>query len=106
MKYDTEKHHRRSIRLKDYDYSHPGAYFVTICVNNKECLFGEILEGNLRYSKIGIVAGEVLIKTVNSMRLMQLDSYVIMPNHIHMIVFIENNDENHEGVTPKNGAGK
>jgi hypothetical protein len=40
MKYNPEKHHRRSIRLKDYDYSQPGAYFVTICTQNQECLFG------------------------------------------------------------------
>jgi SsrA-binding protein len=43
--YDPQKHHRRSIRLKDYDYTQPGAYFVTICVHERECLFGEVIDG-------------------------------------------------------------
>lgn len=45
MKYDPNKHHRRSIRLKGYDYSWPGAYFVTVCTHNRDCLFGKIVVG-------------------------------------------------------------
>jgi hypothetical protein len=59
MKYDPYKHHRQSIRLKGYDYSKPGVYYVTICVQNRECLFGEIVKrkiilndaGKMIYSK-------------------------------------------------------
>ena len=47
MKYDPDKHHRKSIRLKDYDYSQAGAYFVTICTHNKKCLFGDIIDGKM-----------------------------------------------------------
>ncbi len=46
-KYDPNKHRRRSIRLKDYDYSQPGAYFITICTYNRECLLGEIMDGKM-----------------------------------------------------------
>ena len=99
MKYDPEKHHRRSIRLKEYDYSHPGAYFITICTHDEECCFGNIINGNLKYSKIGIIAEEILIETVNNMALMRLDSYVIMPNHLHMIIFIDDSDIHLMGVS-------
>jgi hypothetical protein len=44
MKYDVEKHHRRSIRLRGYDYSSPGAYFITICTHSWECLFGDVVD--------------------------------------------------------------
>jgi len=47
MKYDLNKYHRHSIRLKGYDYSQPGVYYVTICTNNRECLSGEIVDGKI-----------------------------------------------------------
>ena len=53
MKYNPDIHHRRSIRLKDYDYSREGTYFVTICVHNRECLFGEITDGEMVFNDAG-----------------------------------------------------
>jgi hypothetical protein len=53
MGYDPEKHHRRSIRLKEYDYAQPGAYFVTICTQNRECMYGEIVDGEMRLNDAG-----------------------------------------------------
>jgi REP element-mobilizing transposase RayT len=53
MKYNPEIYHRRSIRLKDYDYSQVGAYFVTICTKDKECLFGEITHGKIKTNSAG-----------------------------------------------------
>ena len=103
MQYDPEKHRRRSIRLQEYDYSQPGAYFVTICVRNGECLFGEISKGKVHYSQIGIIADDNLVKTMDGKRLTKLDSYVIMPNHVHIIVFIESDERYSEGVSPKTG---
>ena len=47
VKYDPTRHHRRSIRLPAYDYAQPGAYFVTICTQNRECVFGEVLQGQM-----------------------------------------------------------
>jgi len=53
MKYDPEKHHRRSIRLRGYDYSQPGAFFITICTQNRECLFGNIVDGHMALNEYG-----------------------------------------------------
>jgi len=53
MTYNPEIHHRRSIRLKDYDYSQAGAYFVTVCAWNRECLFGEIKNGEMFFNELG-----------------------------------------------------
>ncbi len=99
MKYNSEMHHRKSVRLKKYDYSEPGAFFVTICTHNRECRFGNIINENLRYSKIGTIAEEILTEKVNSIGLMRLDSYVIMPNHLHMIIFIEDSNIHPMGVS-------
>lgn len=58
MKYDADKHRRRSIRLKGYDYSQAGAYFVTICTRNRDCLFGEIVDGQMRLNQLGRAVAE------------------------------------------------
>jgi hypothetical protein len=59
MKFDPQKHHRRSIRLKDYDYSSPGAYFITIVAYQRECLLGEIINGEMRFNPTGeIIVGK------------------------------------------------
>jgi hypothetical protein len=55
MKFNPEKHHRRSIRLKGYDYSSPGAYFITICTYQRACLFGEIVQGEMQLNQFGHV---------------------------------------------------
>ena len=81
-------HHRRSIRLKEYDYSSTGAYFVTICTQNRECLFGDItdckMELNHAGSMVQNVWGELLVRFPN----MDLDKFIIMPNHFHGIVVL------------------
>lgn len=48
MPYDPQKHHRRSIRLKAYDYTQPGAYYVTLCTKARQCLFGDVVKGEMR----------------------------------------------------------
>ena len=58
MEYDPAKHHRRSIRLKGYDYAQAGAYFVTICVQERECVLGEVVDGQMRLNDWGYVAEE------------------------------------------------
>ncbi len=55
MKFDPEKHHRRSIRLKGYDYSQPGAYFITICTRDRECLFWNVVGGKMVLNDVGKV---------------------------------------------------
>ena len=83
--YDPEIHHRRSIRLKGYDYSQAGAYFVTICNQNRECLFGDIVDGEMRLND----AGEMLERWYSELEKkypdIQCDEFVCMPNHVHFI---------------------
>ena len=88
MVFDPEFHHRRSIRLKGYDYSKNGAYFVTICVKGREHLLGSIKNKNIALSPIGEIVSEQLKQAISIRKEIDIDSFVIMPNHIHLIVFI------------------
>lgn len=92
IKFDPEKHHRRSIRLKGYDYTQPGAYFVTICTRNRECLFGEVVDGAMRLNEFGEMVGNEWFKTADirpNVRLFD-GEFVVMPNHIHGVIWIVN----------------
>jgi REP element-mobilizing transposase RayT len=79
---------RRSVRLKEYDYSQPGAYFVTICTSDRECLFGQIENGQVVLSAAGEIAQSVWLGLPNRFPLVTLDEYVIMPNHVHGIILV------------------
>ena len=95
MKYNPEKHHRRSIRLKGYDYSQPGWYFVTVVAQNRDCLFGEIADGEMLLNEIGIIVRDEWIKTAEIRPEIRLDEYIIMPNHIHGIIIIVDDNRRH-----------
>ncbi len=82
------KHHRRSIRLKDYDYTQPGAYFVTICTHRWVTMFGDIINGKIRLTTMGLVVEEEWQRTARMRPYVKLDEFVIMPNHVHGIVMI------------------
>jgi len=88
MKYNPQIHHRRSIRLQDYDYSSEGAYFVTMCTQNRECLFGEIVNGQMILNEHGKIVEQCWNDLPNHYDNIELDAYVIMPNHFHGIIFI------------------
>ncbi len=95
MKFNPETHHRRSIRLKNYDYIQPGAYFITIVTNKRQCLFGKIENGVMRLNEFGEIVRDEWFKSNEIRREIVLNDYefVVMPNHIHGIVWIvENND--------------
>ena len=89
-KFDPKIHHRHSIRLKGYDYTQAGAYFVTICTWKHECLFGEVVEGEMRLSALGQIVREEWVKSSDIRKEIRLfeDEFVIMPNHVHGIVWI------------------
>ncbi len=88
MRFNLDRHHRRSIRLPGYDYSQPGAYFVTIVTQAREALFGEVVEGQMLLSTYGeIVQGEWL-RTSQIRREIEQDEFIVMPNHLHGIVVI------------------
>src|SRR3990172_3691341 len=86
MKHNSDIHHRRSIRLKGYDYSQSGAYFITICARNKECLFGEIAGVKMVLNDAGAMAHDEWVKTSEMRQNIKLDEFVVMPNHIHGII--------------------
>ena len=81
---------RKSIRLKQYDYSSPGYYFITICIKNRLHLLGAITNLNLQLSKEGLAVNTYLSSIPETYDNVKLDEYIIMPNHIHMIIIINN----------------
>lgn len=88
MKFDSQKHHRRSIRIPDYDYSQPGAYFITIVTRGRECLFGEIVNSEMRLSDAGQVVWDVWNSLPAQYPQITTGTAVVMPNHFHGIVII------------------
>ena len=89
---------RKRIRLQSYDYSAPGAYFVTVCTQNRRCILSDIVVGdgvldvpNVRLSPYGEIVAETLREIEKTYSWLSLDHYVIMPNHIHLLLRIEEN---------------
>ena len=80
--------HRHSLRLKKYSYSMPGAYFITICTYRKENLLGQIIDGKLELNVLGKMTEREWLKTFQIRKNIQLDEYVIMPNHFHGIIIL------------------
>ena len=90
MGLDTKVHNRKSIRLRDFDYSKSGAYFITLCIKNKDCLFGSISKSKVILSTIGCKAKKYWEEIPEHFDNVMLDEYIIMPNHIHGIICIIN----------------
>ncbi len=88
MNYDAKIHHRRSIRLTHYDYSLPGAYFVTICAFGKQCIFGSVVGDQMRDSDCGRIVREQWFDTVRIRPQIELDAFMVMPNHLHGILWM------------------
>ncbi len=88
MKYNPDKHHRRSIRLKGYDYASPGAYFITICTYQRQCLFGEIVDGEIRLNALGQLVNVCWQRLPFHFSNLTLDAFVVMPNHVHGILVL------------------
>ena len=86
--YNPAIHHRRSIRLKGYNYASPGAYFVTICVQDGECVLGEVVDGEMELSDWGQAAAEAWAWLGNQYPYVTVDAWVVMPNHTHAIITI------------------
>lgn len=88
MTYNPDIHHRRSIRLKGYDYSQAGAYFVTVCSWHKECVFGEIVNGEMCLNAYGEIVKKCWNAIHDHFENMVCDEFVVMPNHMHGIIMI------------------
>ncbi|MBK2025708.1 transposase [Francisella philomiragia] len=89
---------RKNLRLKYYDYSSNGAYFVTICVNNRECLFGDIIDGQMCLNDAGLMIDEIYHDLENKFTNIQCGEYVVMPNHVHCVIHICNDIKSNVGV--------
>jgi putative transposase len=79
---------RHSIRLRGHDYSSPGAYFVTICTQNRKCLFGNVKNNKMLLNKYGHIVLEEWLKTINLRANIILDDFIVMPNHFHVIIML------------------
>ena len=88
MNFDPQKHHRRSIRLKEYDYAQPGGYFVTIVTYHRDLLFGEIVHDEMQLNDFGEIADDCWRAMPEHFPNVNLSEYVVMPNHVHGIIVI------------------
>lgn len=89
MQYDPARHHRRSIRLKDYDYTQAGAYFVTLCTQHWACVLGDVIDDEMQLSVTGTIVAETWEWLAQQYPYVILDAYVVMPNHVHGIIVIK-----------------
>jgi REP element-mobilizing transposase RayT len=97
---DSEKHHRRSIRLTEYDYSQPGAYFVTICTKNQQSCFQQ-------YPELKAIVSKQWRNLPDRFRNIELDEFVVMPNHVHGIILVTGDDPNvGAGLAPARNPGR
>ncbi len=105
--YNSGMKPHKSIRLKGYDYSRAGAYFVTICTHNKECIFGAVTDGNLALHEFGRMVNAEWLKTAKIRKNVILDVYIIMPNHVHgIILIIDDDDDSKERHHFKTGTAR
>ncbi len=100
MKSKIDKHKRKSLRLKEYDYSKPGYYYVTVCTFNKRNLFGMIENDKMKSNRSGQFTEKCLKEIPSHFSNSELDYYVIMPNHIHFVVVIKGQNVGAENLQP------
>jgi REP element-mobilizing transposase RayT len=86
--YHPETRHRRSIRLKGYDYTSAGTYFVTLCTWQRHCLFGDVVDGEICLNSCGELVHREWLKTAAVRNNVAIDEFIVMPNHLHGILVI------------------
>ena len=101
-------HHRRSIRLKGYDYTRPGAYFITVVTHNRQRLFGDIVRRQMRLSPFGEIARDEWLNTATHRPRIVLDAFMVMPDHFHGIVIVRDGDtgDGPDMMTGRRGAAR
>ena len=98
MSLDQTKHQRRSIRLQGYDYAQAGAYFITICTQDRACLFGNVVDGYMQLNEAGRMIRSVWDEIAVFYPGVESDEFVVMPDHIHGIIVLV-------GATPRGRPG-
>jgi putative transposase len=88
-----DKHRRRSVRLKGHDYAEPGAYFVTVCTRHRACLLGHVMNGEMHLNEAGQIAQRCWEEIPHHFPLVELDAFVVMPNHAHGMIVIQGRGE-------------
>lgn len=91
MAFNPLIHNRRYMRLRGWDYSSPGCYFVTICVKNKECFLADNVDGKVVPNEYGKIVESRWVWLKNQYRYVELDAFIVMPNHVHGMIRIFNN---------------
>jgi putative transposase len=86
--FDPTQRNRKSTRLKNYDYSTPGYYFVTICTQNRQCWLGEVQNSQMKLNSNGRIVEEAWRNLPSHFPTVQLDQYILMPNHLHGILVV------------------
>lgn len=94
---------RKSPRLKGYDYSQSGAYFVTICTHQRQYLFGDIQNDAMHRNDLGRIADEELLLLPKRWQTVDIDLYVVMPNHIHAIIVLDTAETDGKNAVPTLG---
>lgn len=88
MRYAPDRRHRRSLRIKGFDYARHGAFFLTLCVFQRECVFGEIEGDAMALSEVGRAVQRLLRAFPCRFRAVRLDAFVLMPNHLHAVLLL------------------
>ena len=91
--FNQKNHHRKSIRLREYDYTNPNWYYITICSYKRENIFGKVEKNKMILNKEGEIVEQEWLKIKELRKNIDLDYYVVMPNHFHGIVIIESRDK-------------
>jgi REP element-mobilizing transposase RayT len=84
----NQRRRRNSLRHPQFDYTSPGAYFVTICVAHRECLLGEVVDRNVQLTALGQIADATWPALLKRNPHVQLDEYMVMPNHVHALIWL------------------
>ena len=87
-RYDPDLYHRRSIRLRGYDYTSAGAYFATICTQERACLFGDVADGQVRLNDAGNMVESIWSELPGHYPGVEVDAFIVMPNHLHGIIVL------------------
>jgi REP element-mobilizing transposase RayT len=104
MSYNPDIHHCRSIRLRHYDYAAAGYYFVTICVQGRENLFGDVADGTMQPNEAGRMVEAVWMEISQRFPNVLIDEFTVMPNHFHGILVLNPPEPNHPYVGKDNSG--
>ena len=97
----NRKFGRQTIRLKNYNYAANGYYFVTICTHEKQCYFGDVIESKMHLSQIGKIARQFWLEIPRHSKYTYLDEFIVMPNHVHGIIVIDDSENIRRDVALK-----